>query len=103
MGRSCRVIVPVRVDGSPAMPVRMDMAGQDKRVIAQGCIKGISLRCSFTVVLMPVNVPVLMVAMVMLGKLGPVPVRMTAMLDDDRNRKLVRLRNLCNRFPIGST
>ena len=83
------------------MPVRMDMAGQDNRVTAQGCIKGV-LRCSFMVVFMPVNLPVLVVAMVMFGKLGLIPVRMALMLDDDRNRKLVRLRNLGNRFPMGS-
>ena len=103
MGRSCGVIVPVGVDGSPAVPVGMDMPCQDNRVTAQGRIKRVILRCRFMLVLMPVNVPVLVVAMVMFGKLGLVPVRMAAMLDDDRNPKLVRLRNLRNRFPVAST
>src|SRR5260370_42400464 len=52
---------------------------------------------------MPVNVVMLMVTMVVLGELGLVTVRMTAVIDDDRYGKLVGLRNLLNRFPIGST
>ena len=83
------------------MPVRMDMVGQDNSVTAQGCIKGVMLRCSFMVVFMPVNLPVPVVAMVMFGKLGLVPVRMALMLDDDRNRKLVRLREFGQPIPNG--
>ena len=55
------------------------------------------------VVPMPVFVAVLVVTMVMLGELGLTTVRMTCVIDADRHSKLVGLRNLLNRFPIGST
>ena len=55
------------------------------------------------VVPMSVIVAVLVVTMVVLGELGLITVRMTAVIDDDRYGKLVGLRNLLNRFPLGST
>jgi hypothetical protein len=48
----------------------------------------------------PVNVTVFMAV---LGELSLVAVRMTAVINDDRQGKLVGLRNLLDRFPIGST
>ena len=55
------------------------------------------------VVPMPVIVAVLVVTMVVLGELDFITARMTAVIDDDRHGKLVRLRNLLDRLPIGST
>ena len=55
------------------------------------------------VVPMPVIVAVLVVTMVVLGELGLIAARMTALIDDDRHGKLVGLRNLLDRLPIGST
>jgi hypothetical protein len=55
------------------------------------------------VVPMPIIMAVLVVTMVVLGELGLVTVRVTAVIDDDRDGKLVGLRNLLDRFPIVST
>ena len=79
------------------------MPREESRFTAQGCVKWVILRRRFMAVPMSVNVAVLMVTMVVLGELGLVTVRMTAVIDDDRYGKLVGLRNLLNRFPIGST
>ena len=48
-------------------------------------------------------VPMIVVTMVMLGELGLIAVRMTCVIDANRHSELVGLRNLLNRFPIGST
>ena len=55
------------------------------------------------VVPIPVIVAVLVLTMVVLGELGFIAARMTAVMDDDRHGKLVGLWNLLDRFPIGST
>ena len=83
MGRSRRVIMPMRVDGAPTVAVRVDMACEDNRVTAQGRIEWVILRCSFVVVLRSVNLSVFMGTMVMLGELGFVTVRVAAVIDDD--------------------
>ena len=103
MRRSWRVIMPVPVDGSPPVAVRVEMPGKRSRFPAQGRVKWIILRRRFMVMPMPVIVAVLVVAMVILGELGLITVRMTPVIDDNRHSKLVGLRNLLDRFPIGST
>ena len=55
------------------------------------------------VVPMPVFVAVLVVTMVVLAELGLITVRMACVIDANRHSELVGLRNLLNRFPIGST
>src|SRR5260221_2842133 len=95
--------MPVRMDRPPPVAVGVDMPREESRFTAQGGVKWVILRRRFMAVPMSVNESVLMVTMVVLGELGLVTVRMTAVIDDDRYGKLVGLRNLLNRFPIGST
>ena len=52
---------------------------------------------------MVVTMPVIWVAIVMLGETGLITVRMTCVIHANRHSELVGLRNLLNRFPIGST
>src|ERR1700693_840491 len=83
VGRSCRVIMPMRVDGAPTVAVRVDVACQDNGITAQRRIEWVILRCSFVVVLRSVNLSVFMGTMVVLGELGLVTVRVNATIDDD--------------------
>src|SRR5260221_14789350 len=95
--------MPVRMDRPPPVAVGVDMPREESRFTAQGGVKWVILPRRFMAVPMSVNVAVLMGTMVVLGELGLVTVRMTAVIDDDRYGKLGGVRNLLNRLPIGST
>ena len=94
--------MPVPMDGSAPVAVRVDMPGEYSRFTAQWCVKWIILRHRFMVVSMPVIVAMLAVTMAVLDELGLITARMTGVIDDNRHGKLVGLRNLLDRFPISS-
>ena len=80
----------------------MDMPREHSRLTAQGCIERVILRRLFVIAPVPIFVAVVVMGMFMLLELHIVPVRVTVVIKDDRDRKRVGLRNLLDRFPIGS-
>src|ERR1700688_762082 len=78
------------------------MPREDSRLAAEGRIERVVLRRRFVLVFMPMIVVVRAMGMIVLGELRLVAVHPAAAIDDDRDCKLVGLRNLLDRFPIGA-
>src|SRR5215469_2664620 len=91
------------MDRSPCVAMRVDMPGDRSRFTASRCVEWIILRGRSMVVPMPMIAAMLLMTMVVLGELGLITTRLITLLDNNRHRKLVRLWNLLDRFPIRST
>ena len=85
-----QVIVPMPMGRAAPMPVEVDVPRKHRGLASQRCIKRVVCRREFMLVY---------VAVVMLGELCVLGMRVTIMLDGNRDFKAVRLRDCLDGFP----
>ena len=85
--------MPMPMRRAAAMPVQVDVPRKYRGLASQRCIKRVVCRREFVLEHAGVS-------MVMLGELCLIGVRVTIMLDGDRDFKAVRFRDFLDGFPV---
>ena len=95
VSRSGQVIVPVPMGRAAPIPLEVAVPRKHRGLASQRCIKRVVCRREFMLVHVGVAV-----AVVMLGELCLVGMRVTTILDGDRDFNAVRFRNFLDGFPV---